>query len=145
VNERGKPETLVASHPGNANAVRHGIFSNRILAPRIEAYRDELLALPHVAPVDVAAVDECARLLARIDAVDCDIDERGHFGRNGARSLLEHRARLSRELRAWLAALGATPAARAEWVSKLTRPSFRDEVERRRQEIEAREAQNGGA
>jgi hypothetical protein len=40
--------------------------------------------------------------------------------------LLQHRARLSRELRAWLAALGALPSARADWTAKLTRRSFAD-------------------
>ena len=44
---------------------------------------------------------------------------RGHFGRNGARPLLEHKARLSRELRAWLVELGVTPRTRAEWAARL--------------------------
>jgi hypothetical protein len=78
---------LVASHPQNTHAARHGLYSDRVLAPRIEAYRDQLLALPHVAPVDEAAVDECARLLARIEAVDADLDQRGHF-RQGWREIV---------------------------------------------------------
>jgi hypothetical protein len=38
-------------------------------------------------------------IVARLEAIDADLDERGHFGRNGARSLREHEARLERELR----------------------------------------------
>jgi hypothetical protein len=124
-------KNLVASHPGNINGARHGLYSDRVLAPRIEEYRTQLLALPHVAAVDAAAIDEAARLLARIEAVDADLDARGHFGKGGARSLLDHRARLSRELRAWLGALGALPSARADWVAKLTRGSLSDEIRAR--------------
>ena len=51
-------ENLVAQHPANLNAARHGLYSDRPLAPRIEAYREQLLSLPHVAPVDQAAIDE---------------------------------------------------------------------------------------
>ena len=93
-NPNGTPENLVAAHPANVSRVVHGLFSegDRVLASQIEAYRVELLALPHVAPVDAVAVDECARLLARIEAVDRDLDERGHFGKGGARTLLDHRA-----------------------------------------------------
>jgi hypothetical protein len=137
-NPNGHAATLVAPERGNVRAVRHGVYSERVLAPRIEEYRDELLALPHVAPVDRVAVDECARLLARIEAVDRDLDERGHFGKNGARALLEHRARLSRELRAWLAALGALPSARADWTAKLTRPSVEERIAAKLAAIEER-------
>ena len=140
-NPNGTPENLVAAHPANVSRVVHGLFSegDRVLAPRIEAYREELLALPHVAPVDAVAVDECARLLARIEAVDRDLDERGHFGKRGARTLLDHRARLSRELRAWLAALGALPSARADWVT--TRLTRRADIEARLRAIEAEESE----
>jgi len=131
---------LIPAEVGNVRAVKHGIWSERVLAPRIEAYRERLLALPHIAEVDEAAVDECSRLLARIEAVDADIDERGHFGKRGARSLLEHRARLSRELRAWLGALGALPSARADWTAKLTRGSLNNEIRARLAAVTEREA-----
>jgi hypothetical protein len=141
MNPNGYPATLTPAGEGNTLAAPHGLWSDRVLAPRIEAYRERLLALPHVADVDEAAVDECARLLARIEALDADIDERGHFGKRGARSLLEHRARLSRELRSWLASLGALPAARADWVSKLTGRSVNDEIRRRLDALDEQERQ----
>lgn len=140
MNSNVHPKTLQPFTPGNLSAARHGLWSNRVLAPRIEAYRERLLALPHVAEVDEAAVDEIARLLARIEAVDADLDERGHFGKSGARALLEHRARLSRELRAWLGALGALPSARADWTAKLTRGSLNDEIRARLAAVAEREA-----
>jgi hypothetical protein len=37
--------------------------------------------------------------ISRLEAIDKDLDQRGHFGRGGARSLLEHKARLGKELR----------------------------------------------
>ena len=55
-------EYLVAAHPANLNAARHGLYSDRPLAPRIEAYREALLALPHV-KTDAAASAPNAILL----------------------------------------------------------------------------------
>ncbi len=94
------------------------------------------MALPHVVAIDEVAAAEIGTLVARIEAVDRDLDERGHFGRNGARSLLDHRARLTRELRAWLQQLGATPRARFEWARLLARPTLADEIQRALAELE---------
>jgi hypothetical protein len=46
---------IVPADPGNLRALKHGAWSDRALAPCIEEYRERLLALPHVAPVDAAA------------------------------------------------------------------------------------------
>ncbi len=43
----GHPQTLQASHPGNLNAVRHGVYSGRVLAPRAREIADALMDLPH--------------------------------------------------------------------------------------------------
>lgn len=51
-NPNGSLANLVAAHPANRNAAKRGVYSkdDRALTLRIEAYREELLALPHVAP-----------------------------------------------------------------------------------------------
>lgn len=79
--------------------------------------------LPHVQPLDRLAAEEIASLCVRLERIDADLDERGHFGRSGARSLLEHKARLGRELRAWLREFGGTP--RARWSSLNSCPARR--------------------
>jgi hypothetical protein len=108
--------------------VKHGAWSDRALAPEIEAEREALLALPWMREPDALLVDEAARLRARIAAVDRDLDERGHFGRNGARSLLDVRVKLSGALLRVLAQLGATPSERAKWANRLGRPTLADEI-----------------
>ena len=120
---------LIASHPGNTNAVRHGVFSNRALEPEIAARKEELRALPWCQPVDEIAVDEVARLLVRIAAIDRDLAERGHFGRNGARVLLDQRIRMSGQLMRWLKALGGLPSERAAWAAQLAQPSYVERLE----------------
>jgi hypothetical protein len=112
-------KNLVAAHPGNLNALRHGIYSSRVLAPRAREIADQLMGLPHVRPLDALAADEIGSIVARVEAIDRDLDERGQVGRGGARSLLEHRVRLSRELRAWLKEFGGTPKSRADFANRL--------------------------
>ena len=87
----GHPRTLVAAHPANGNAIRHGVYSSRALAPRAAEVADALMQLPHVQPLDRVAADEIGSIVARLEAIDADLDARGHFGRGGARSLLEHK------------------------------------------------------
>ena len=77
------------------------------------------MSLPHVRPLDALAADEIGSIVARLESIDLDLDERGPAGRNGAKSLLEHRVRLSRELRAWLREFGGTPKARADFANRL--------------------------
>jgi hypothetical protein len=90
------------------------------------------MALPHVVAMDQVAADEIGMITARIEAIDRDLDERGHFGRNGARSLLDHRARLTRELRAWVREFGASPLSRATWAKTLADGGLAGEIARRR-------------
>jgi hypothetical protein len=129
---------LVAAHPGNVNAVRHGLWSDRVLEPRVQEVADTLMELPHAIPIDRLAAEECARLIARIERIDADLDERGHFGRSGARSLLQHRARLSKELRSWLEQFGATPKSRAQWARTMAMGGVAAEMQRRLAEMEGR-------
>jgi hypothetical protein len=138
LNPKGHHKSLIPAQPGNRNAVKRGVFSEQTLASQIEEHRATLRGLPWMQPVDDIAIGEVGKLLARIDAVDGDLAERGHFGRNGARTLLEHRARLSRELRAWLKDLGALPSERASWSAKLG-GGLAAAIQRRLEE-----AENGG-
>ena len=109
VNPKGNPKTLVAAQPGNQNALRYGVYSERALAPRAEEIRDQLTAAFQPGPEHsfavheiarlAATIDEIARLAAIIDAIDRDLDERGLTDRNGkARYLVDSRLRYSRQL-----------------------------------------------
>ena len=122
---------LISSHPGNTNAVTHGLWSPRTLAPRAREIANALASLPHIQPLDALAAEEAGSLIARLEAIDFDLEERGQLGRHGARSLLDHKARLGRELRAWLVELGATPRARFLFARSLTTGSLADEITRR--------------
>lgn len=103
MNPRGNPETLVQAHPGNTNAVRHGAYSPRLIESRAAELEVELLSA-ELSATERVAVREVARCIAVLEAIDRDLDERGIVTRTGdARSLLEHRARISRRLESWLA------------------------------------------
>jgi hypothetical protein len=88
----------------------------------------------------VLAAEEIGPLMATLEAIDWAInDSRVENKRGQVRQLLDVKARLSRQLREWLAAFGATPAARADWAAKLGRPSFAEQVEQRRKATEERD------
>jgi hypothetical protein len=125
---------LVAAHPENLNAARHGLYSGRVLAERAQEIRSALMTMEHVKPLDVLAVEECASLVSALEAIDAELRARPH-GISRVR-LLEHKARLGRELRAWLKELGGTPKARAEWAAALGRPTLAEEIRRRLAEAE---------
>src|SRR5437868_9365261 len=128
----GRLSNLVAAHPDNLNAVRHGVYSSRVLAPRAREIAAGLMGLPHVRPLDALAADEIGSIVARLEAIDLELDERG-VGRSGARSLLEHRVRLSRELRAWLKEFGGTPKSRWDFADRLaSSESMADAISRLR-------------
>ena len=103
VNKKGHPKTLVPAHPGNTNAVRYGVYSRRTIEPRAAEIETELLGDFAPTTTQRIAVHEVARCIAILEAIDRDLDERGIVDRRGeARSLLAHRARMSRRLDAWL-------------------------------------------
>ena len=119
---------------GNANAAKFGYYSKRLLAPRAAELAASLMELPHVRSLDAIAAEEIASLVVRLEAIDRDLDERGHFGRNGAKTLLEHKARLSRELRSWMREFCGTPKARAEFARALSQTTgLAAEIARRRE------------
>jgi hypothetical protein len=139
VNPDGTPENLVAAHPANTNAVRSGVWSRtgRVLEPRAREIADALLAEPHTAEIDALGALEIGRVLAIIEAIDRDLEQRGLTRKSGEpRKLLELRERYSRRLESWLGAYGATPAARASWAARLAGSSLADEIRERQRAIE---------
>ena len=134
MNKRGHPKTLVASQPGNTNAVRSGVHSPRLIEARAGEIEAELRESFAFSLTERLAVRELARCMAILEAIDRDLDERGVVDRAGKpRYLLNHRARISRQLDQWLAKIEAAierqsaaeqpqPAAgRAELVGELQR------------------------
>jgi hypothetical protein len=59
MNRRGTPKNLVAAHPGNRNAVKHGAYSQHVKAPRVAEILEELVAEhPHEPPANLRALSE---------------------------------------------------------------------------------------
>ena len=58
MNPKGHKPTLQARQPGNSNAQKHGIYSERALDPRAEEIRDAYLATPQADPIDQVAAEE---------------------------------------------------------------------------------------
>jgi hypothetical protein len=135
VNPNGNQATLIPAHPGNQNAVRSGAFSRtgRVLAPRAQDIADELMQAPHTVPLDRVAAEEIGQLVALIEAIDCDIAERGLRSR---RSLLDLRLRASGRLEKWLTQFGATPQSRATWAATLAQGGLAVEIARRRSQAD---------
>ena len=103
MNERGHRESLVASQPGNANAVKGGVHSPRLIGARAAEIAGELAGSCVFSAAQRLAVEEAARSMAILEAIDRDLDERGLVDRAGKpRYLLNHRARVSRQLELWL-------------------------------------------
>jgi hypothetical protein len=114
MNTKGTPKNLVASQPGNSNALRHGAYSQRVLESRVPQIVDELMGSEPFLPTDRFVVEEIARLWNLIQAIDEDLAERGLRRRDGgARSLIELRLRASGRLERWLRQARLTPATRA--------------------------------
>ena len=122
MNTKGTKANLVGPHPGNRNAVKSGVYSPRTLAPRAREIADALMGAPHTVALDVIAAEEIGALVAVLEAIDGDLGKRGIVDADGnARSMLDHRARISRQLQRWLGDFGATPASRASWAETVAR------------------------
>jgi hypothetical protein len=108
MNKRGNPESLVAAHPGNGNAVKHGVHSSRLIQARAAEIATELTQSFAFSPAERLAVQEAARCIAILEAIDRDFDERGLVDDEGTpRYLLNHRSRISRQLEQWLQKISA--------------------------------------
>jgi len=90
----------VATHPGNRNALKSGVYSPSALAPRVH----ELEAALAERPARAAAADllrrEAASLAALGEAMDESLATDGIHGRGGTlRTLVSHRLRLNEKIR----------------------------------------------
>src|SRR4051812_24923454 len=100
MNRRGHPETLVAAHPGNKNALQAGVFSPEVLAPRVHEL-DAAIADRSVADVlEDLLRREVAALGALGEAMDRTLSNDGLVGRGGQpRRMVDLRLRLNEKLR----------------------------------------------
>jgi hypothetical protein len=109
MNTVGNVGSLVASHPGNTNAVKHGAYSHRLMQERAAELEVGLVASCALSPTERLAAQEAARLMATLEAIDRDLEESGLVNKKGeAKSLLNHRARISRQLERWLDRIART-------------------------------------
>lgn len=98
MNRRGNPETLVATHEGNLNALKSGVQSPRLIQMRAAAIKLGLEER-NLDQAGQVVLSEVCRLMALVEAIDRDLDERGLTDRNGKeRYLLQRRERYSRTL-----------------------------------------------
>jgi hypothetical protein len=99
MNKHGNPGSLVASHPGNTNAVKYGVYSSRFIESRAAEIAAGFTESFEFSIAQRIAVEQVARSMAILEAIDRDLDERGLVDERGeARSLLNHRSRISRQL-----------------------------------------------
>jgi hypothetical protein len=95
MNQRGHPQSLVAAHPGNLNALKQGVHSPRVIQARAAEIGAELTQSFEFSPAERLAAHEAARCIAILEAIDRDLDQRGLVDRKGEppRYLLNHRSR----------------------------------------------------
>jgi hypothetical protein len=106
VNKRGTPANLVASHPGNTNALRYGVHSAKFICDLATDIEEELFGESGFSPIQRVAAHEVATNLAILQRIDLDLSERGIVDKKGEpRYLLGHRVRISREMERWSAHL----------------------------------------
>ena len=129
MNTRGHPENLVASQPGNLNAVKQGVHSPRLIQARAAEVAAELTRSFEFSPAERIAVGEAARCIAILEAIDRDLDQRGLVDKKGApRYLLNHRSRISRQLEQWLEKITAAIERKAVSDPPPVRADFPDYV-----------------
>ena len=121
MNSKGHPDSLVAAQPGNQNALKHGVFSSQATSPRAQEIEHALMSASHTVELDRIAAAEIASLLVLAERMDADIERRGLLNKAGEpRTLIELRIRISGRIERWLTQFGATPAARVDWVGKIS-------------------------
>ena len=109
MNSLGNVGSLVASHPGNTNAVKHGAYSPRLMQERAAELEADLVAGYTLSPTELVAAKEAACLMAILEAINRDLEESGLVNKKGeAKSLLNYRARISRQLERWLDRISST-------------------------------------
>jgi hypothetical protein len=98
----GHPQTLVARQVGNSNALKHGISSPKKMSERAAEFAAEICAVCDFPFSKYPAVEQAARCMAYLTAIDDYLDEHGLVDRKGKPNyLIDKRARFSRELERW--------------------------------------------
>jgi hypothetical protein len=70
MNQRGHPQSLIAAHPGNLNAVKQGVHSPRLIQARAAEIAAELAQRFAFSPTEQLAAHEAARCIAILEAID---------------------------------------------------------------------------
>lgn len=129
MNKQGHSKSLVASHPGNLNALKEGVHSSRLIQARAAEIAGELTQSFQFSPAELLAVYETARCFAILEAIDRELDQRGLVDRKGEpRYLLNHRSRTSRQLEQWLEKVSAAIERKTASEQAPTRGEFADYV-----------------
>jgi len=96
MNENGHPETLIGSHPANQNAVKAGVYSERVRRAKEDETRQRLRTLPADQMATEELFEEHVRLRALRDLLDADLKKYGVSNRRGdARRQVGQRLRLA--------------------------------------------------
>jgi hypothetical protein len=134
VNKGGTRENLVASHPGNVNAAKSGVYSSsgRVVSARAAEITDAIMRLPWANSIDAVGAAEIGSLVALIEACDADILVNGLTKRGEVRSILKMRDQLSRRLQGWTDRYAMNPRARIEMHSAITRGTVGSDFASRR-------------
>ena len=74
---------LVASHPENGNAMRHGLYSPRHLDERAREIVNALMELPWAQPLDVIGFEEVASVVSALESVDEGLRRTIHWFEQG--------------------------------------------------------------
>ena len=104
VNENGHPETLITSHPANKNAMKSGVYSERVRNEAESAIRQSLQTLPLGEVLTDVRIKELTWLLTLGDLLDADLKQNGSFNRRGeARRQVGQLLRLTDKIESLLA------------------------------------------
>lgn len=136
MNKQGHADTLVAAHPGNANALKSGVFSEAARAQRVQ----ELEAAIAERGVSEVVIDVLRREVAALAAVgelmDASFAQDGIRGRNGEpKNLVTLRLRLNDRVRRTLHDYAQATAERHTSAEHTAQPNAGDD--RRETLIEA--------
>lgn len=100
MNEAGTPTNLVPTHPGNLNAAKMGVYSARMLAPRVAEVEAQLCDLSAREARRELLRHEVAGLAGLVEALDAALASGGVTGRRGQpHSLVDKRLRANDKLR----------------------------------------------
>ena len=129
MNRNGNPASLVASHPGNRNAAKYGVYSPRLTEPRAAELVAELCHQFDFSMTQLIALGEFARSTAVLEAINRDLLERGLVDKRGeARSLLNHRSRTVKQLDHWFSKIAPAIDRQAASEQELSPPQRSDYI-----------------